>query len=109
MDEIVKLVLEVLELCCACELGRLPSSLYGLFDLTFFMQPRTSLADLLSRLSHALCLCLCTSYAATSSRVVRGGPHGVLADDSGSRGLDVGHVRSMTLPVCCERMTLNND
>jgi hypothetical protein len=41
---------------------------------------------------------------------VRGGPDGVLADDSGSRGLDVGHVRSMTCRLQCRRrMTVEDD
>jgi hypothetical protein len=53
--------------------------------------PDLPVADLLSRLSHALGLCLCTSYATTSSRIVRGGSRSCLADDSGGRGLDVGH------------------
>jgi len=33
---------------------------------------------------------------------MRGGP-GVLADNSGGRGLSVGHVRSMTLPEQCRK------
>jgi len=48
------------------ELRRLPSSLDGLLELTVFMQPRTSLTDVVARLSHAFGFGLCTSYAAAS-------------------------------------------